>query len=164
LSTDNIGFDVRGGVKIFDFGLAKELLPSLKLPDGRYKLTGYTGSLRYMAPEVVECKPYNESADVFSFGILLWQIISCDVPYENFTVPMYEKLVVGNGYRPSIKKSWPKELVDLMECCWSSNPRNRPALEEAKNRVKMFVMNEETGKQIEFDIDLSRRSAENNGR
>lgn len=52
---DNVGFDVRGDVKIFDFGLAKELDESKKLDDGTYHLTSDTGSLRYMAPG--KCKP-----------------------------------------------------------------------------------------------------------
>ena len=115
-----------------------------------------------MAPEVVKCQPYNESADVFSFGVLLWQMISCLTPYENFTIPMYERMVVENGHRPHIRKSWPKELVDLVKCSWSANPRDRPTLDEAKNRVKMFILSDETGKQIEFDVDLSKRSVENN--
>merc|ERR1719469_1623108 len=117
LSPDNIGFDVRNEVKIFDFGLAKELIPSLKLDDGNYKLTGYTGSIRYMAPEVVLCKSYNESADVFSFGILLWQMLSCATPYDGFTVKMYETLVVEKGYRPQdpkVKEKWPEEVTKLM--------------------------------------------------
>jgi serine/threonine protein kinase len=46
LKPDNIGFDVRGDVKIFDFGLAKEIDPTKVKPDGLYKLTGDTGSPR----------------------------------------------------------------------------------------------------------------------
>jgi serine/threonine protein kinase len=46
-------------VKIFDFGLAKELRTNERLEDGTYKLTGDTGSPRYMAPEVANCKDYN---------------------------------------------------------------------------------------------------------
>lgn len=116
-----------------------------------------------MAPEVVLCQPYNESADVFSFGVLFWQIISCEVPYEGFTISKYEQIVVRNGYRPDIKLSWPRELVELMECCWTTNPRDRPTLKEVKNRLKMFVFNQAAGNQIEFDVDdLSMRSAENN--
>ena len=52
LKPDNIGFDVRGDIKIFDFGLAKELHPDDKMENGLYNLTGDTGSPRYMAPEV----------------------------------------------------------------------------------------------------------------
>ena len=51
LKPDNIGFDVRGDVKIFDLGLAREVDMRKKLEDGTFHLTGDTGSLRYMAPE-----------------------------------------------------------------------------------------------------------------
>eukprot|EP00555_Chaetoceros_dichaeta_P007741 CAMPEP_0198257488 /NCGR_PEP_ID=MMETSP1447-20131203/7159_1 /TAXON_ID=420782 /ORGANISM="Chaetoceros dichaeta, Strain CCMP1751" /LENGTH=316 /DNA_ID=CAMNT_0043944407 /DNA_START=55 /DNA_END=1002 /DNA_ORIENTATION=+ len=72
LKPENIGFDVRDEIKVFDFGLAKELLDTNKNEDETYNLTGYTGSLLYMAPEVALSKPYNRSADVYSFGMLLW--------------------------------------------------------------------------------------------
>ena len=49
----------RGDIKIFDFGLARELRNDLRNPDGTYKLTGETGSLRYMAPEVANGQHYN---------------------------------------------------------------------------------------------------------
>jgi len=162
LSPDNVGFDVRGEVKIFDFGLAKELLPSLKLSDGTYKLTGYTGSLRYMAPEVVLCKPYNESADVFSFGVLLWQMISCTTPYDGFSVKMYETLVVEQGYRPNDVKvkteKIPESLQKLAESCWSDKPKERPTLEDARAILRNFIMSECSEKQRELDLDMSMRS------
>jgi serine/threonine protein kinase len=51
LKPDNIGFDRNGVLKLFDFGLAKEQKPSIAEEDGKYKMTGHTGSRRYMAPE-----------------------------------------------------------------------------------------------------------------
>lgn len=162
LSPDNVGFDVRGEVKIFDFGLAKELLPSSKLPDGNYKLTGYTGSLRYMAPEVVLCKPYNASADVFSFGILLWQIITCVTPYKGYSVKMYETFVVEKGYRPTDATGkvakLPEKLNNLVESCWSDNPKERPTTEDTRAILKSFIMSECSEKQRELDLDMSLRS------
>jgi len=44
-------------VKVFDFGLSKEIHPSMAVGDGTYKLTGYTGSIRYMAPEIAREEP-----------------------------------------------------------------------------------------------------------
>jgi len=158
LSPDNIGFDVRGEVKIFDFGLAKELLPSLRLDDGAYELTGYTGSLRYMAPEVVLCKPYNETADVFSFGVLLWHITSCIMPYQNYTIKMYERNVVKLGHRPPQQKKWPNELNVLMKACWADKVSDRPRLDSVKDRLKYFILGESADKDIEFDVDMSMKS------
>merc|ERR1712232_1964 len=66
LKPDNIGFNMRGQLQLFDFGLAK------KLPGNEnYKLTGGTGTIRYMAPEVINNSLYGLSADVWSFGVVL---------------------------------------------------------------------------------------------
>ena len=51
LKPDNVGFDEKGILKLFDFGLAKELKDSAKTTDGRYRMSGHTGSRRYMSPE-----------------------------------------------------------------------------------------------------------------
>ena len=56
IKPNNIGFDVRGDLKLFDFGLSRELRDIDKTEGGMYKLTGCTGSRRYMAPEVALCK------------------------------------------------------------------------------------------------------------
>jgi len=157
LAADNVGFDVRGQVKIFDFGLAKELHPQAKLPDGNYKLTGYTGSLRYMAPEVVRCRPYNLSADVFSFGILLWVIVACSLPYKGFTVQMFEKMVVSQGFRPPIEKSWSKDVISMMKRCWSANPKERPNFNDITEEMQHLILTI-SGENVEFDLDMSKRS------
>jgi serine/threonine protein kinase len=62
LKPDNIGFTEAGNLKIFDFGLAKRLEFTEKTAGGFYNLTGNTGSLRYMAPEVANDEPYDLSA------------------------------------------------------------------------------------------------------
>ena len=85
IKPENIGFDIRDDVKIFDFGLAKELHAANRNPDGTYNMTNDTGSLRYMAPEVANGKPYNATCDSYSFSILLWQILSMKAPYELYT-------------------------------------------------------------------------------
>jgi serine/threonine protein kinase len=69
LKPTNVGFDVRDDAKLFDFGLAREFRPE-ELEDRSYKLTGETGTMRYMAPEVALSQPYSEKVDVFSFGIM----------------------------------------------------------------------------------------------
>jgi len=54
--------------------------------DGNYKLTGYCGSPIYMAPEVIKCIPYNLTSDVYSFSIVLWEMLSLETPYKKFSL------------------------------------------------------------------------------
>lgn len=61
-SSQNIGFDIRGDIKIFDFGLAKELKPCEQEGEDKYRTDGIAGTRRYMAPEMVQIMPYGEFA------------------------------------------------------------------------------------------------------
>jgi len=75
---ENAGFDVRGDIKVFDFGFCKELTKDLfDKPSGQYNLTKRTGSPPYIAPENFVGKPYGKQSDVFSFGVLLWEMLHC---------------------------------------------------------------------------------------
>ena len=62
-----IGFTLDGTVKLIDFGLAR-IVENATVSNEVYEMSGETGSLRYMAPEVADSKPYNQKADVYSFG------------------------------------------------------------------------------------------------
>lgn len=130
LKPDNIGFDIRGDVKLFDFGLAKELDPSLKSEfDELYELSGNTGSLRYMSPEVARSEPYNLSADVYSFGLLLWQVCSLDLPYDGMNRQDHAELVVHGNERPKLDNSWSTPLRILMKRAWEADPLVRPSMD-----------------------------------
>lgn len=132
LKPDNIGFDVRGDVKIFDFGLAKEIKSDEMVADDLYQMSGNTGSLRYMAPEVALSEPYNHLVDVFSFGILLWQMCSLEVPFATYNVQKHAQRVVKAGERPPVNSSkWTPALCQLMKRCWSADIKARPHFGEA---------------------------------
>ncbi len=136
LKPENIGFDREGNVKIFDFGLAKRLLPDDKVSNGTYRLTGNTGSLRYMAPEVALNQNYNLTADSYSYAIVFWQICSLTVPYAGYNVRMHADLVVGKGNRPKIERSWPYEWSLLMTTCWSTVASERLGFDEILEQME----------------------------
>jgi serine/threonine protein kinase len=78
-------------------------------------LTGDTGSPRYMDPEVAMLKPYNELCDVYSFCILLWEMIELATPFQGYTVSMFTKKVVQGGVRPKINTDLPVPIQRLFE-------------------------------------------------
>ena len=133
LKPENVGIDSRGQVRLFDFGLCKELKPSdlVERPD-MYQATGCTGSRRFMAPEVVRCLPYGFSADVYSLSILFWMIFALDTPFATYTAAKHmDKVVIGGNRPPAILNNLynNKRLQLLMEDCWSSQPGRRPRID-----------------------------------
>lgn len=132
LKPDNIGFDKEDNLKLFDFGLAKELKPYKRHEDGTYHLTANTGSRRYMAPEVALRKRYNLSVDVFSFAILLWEICALEKPFDGYSEIQHMSFVVQRGYRPKIEaiKGWPESLRSLITRSWDQDMNRRPTFRE----------------------------------
>lgn len=156
LKPENIGFDIRDDVKVFDLGLAKEIHPKEAMKDGTYRLTGMTGSLRYMAPEVALKKSYNFSADTYSFGILLHQIISMETPYRGFNIQLHRDLVIGRGVRPTIPDKWPDAWASLVRRCWSKDLFERPRLGRVLDELRSNVYVLQGGQ--DPALDVSRRT------
>lgn len=130
LKPDNVGLDIRGDVKIFDLGLAKELRPASAYQDGTYNLSGNTGSLRYMSPEVALCKPYNRSADVYSFSLLLHEIMSLKTPYQGMSRRLHADNVVRGSVRPSVDPSWPSRTKCSLQRGWDATWYARPTMRD----------------------------------
>lgn len=143
LKPDNLGFDANGVLKLFDFGLAKRLDPEHKTHDGLYFLTGNTGSLRYMAPEVALGEPYSQLVDSYSFAILFWQICSLQTPYAGFSTRMHAEKVVREGKRPKIDGSWPLSWAEIMERSWHQETEKRPDFDELAAFFEEQVLNME---------------------
>jgi len=136
LKPENVGFSGTQ-VKLFDFGLSKRLLPDDKVSSGLYRLTGNTGSLRYMAPEVAMNQCYDTKADSYSFAIVFWQLCSLTVPYAGYNVRRHADEIVGRGHRPGVLRSWPASWSELMSTCWQSDIESRLDFGEILDRLNM---------------------------
>jgi len=126
LKPENIGFTTDKKLKLFDFGLAACVRKKV-FANESYKMTGFTGTMAYMAPEVALRKPYNEKVDIYSFGIILWQMVTGETPFDGMSKAMYMESVAVGGLRPSIPKDVPKDLAMLMQQCWDQDPKRRPS-------------------------------------
>jgi serine/threonine protein kinase len=141
---ENVGFDVRGDVKIFDFGLSKCLSPELKARDpatGKllthgYRLTPRTGSIHTMAPEVASGLPYDEKCDVFSFAVLLWEMLALQSPFRSYTKREYMFRVVEMQERPWVQHRWPDLVKRLLREAWDDDPRRRPDMKRVSATLR----------------------------
>nr|DAD41731.1 TPA_asm: hypothetical protein HUJ06_016054 [Nelumbo nucifera] len=123
LKAANLLMDENEVVKVADFGVAR-----VQAQSG--VMTAETGTYRWMAPEVIEHKPYDHKADVFSFGIVLWELLTGKLPYEYLTPLQAAVGVVQKGLRPTIPKNTHPKLADLLERCWQQDPTLRPDFSE----------------------------------
>ncbi|KAG1347744.1 serine/threonine-protein kinase STY13 [Cocos nucifera] len=105
VKTENMLLDAHRNLKIADFGVARVEAQNPK------DMTGETGTLGYMAPEVLDGKPYNRKCDVYSFGICLWEIYCCDMPYPDLSFAEVSSAVV----RQVDKRPDMDEVVRLLE-------------------------------------------------
>lgn len=164
LKPQNIGFDADGGVRIFDFGLARDMDPhngSVTYRGGRC-LTGMVGTPRYMAPENALCQPYGLPSDVYSFAVLLWEICTLKVAYEGVTVEEVVDKVVRGNQRPSLRRtggSISSQMKELLQMSWQPNPQDRPTIEVICRHLEDEVASSTLVKQspIEASLDNEKR-------
>ncbi|KAH7285497.1 hypothetical protein KP509_33G031200 [Ceratopteris richardii] len=123
LKAANLLIDENEVIKVADFGVAR-----VQAQNG--VMTAETGTYRWMAPEVIEHWPYNRKADVFSFGIVLWELLTGKLPYEHLTPLQAAVGVVQKGLRPTIPKNIHPRVAELLPRCWQQDPAERPEFSE----------------------------------
>eukprot|EP00897_Mesotaenium_endlicherianum_P006998 jgi/Mesen1/6326/ME000328S05612 len=139
LKTSNLLLSLEGIVKIVDFGAARS--------EGRpHDMTGETGTFRYMAPEMIDHKPYTKTVDVYSFGIVLWELVTGEVPYDGMSSLQAAFGVARKNLRPPAVKGCPAVLNNLMQMCWHAQPQKRPTFASVVSILSEFLGQSKTGR------------------
>ena len=107
---------------------------------------GIKGKPTYLAPEILISKEYSKSSDVYSFGMVVYEIVTYEIPFNNMTdaVQIIDE-VVTKGNRPEFKETVPDCYKNLIERCWSAEPNERPTFSEIIDELKNnseFITNE----------------------
>ncbi|KAH0668971.1 hypothetical protein KY289_023464 [Solanum tuberosum] len=135
VKTENLLVDKSTGrVKIIDFGLSSEFY-SLGL-DYPPMMVGTSGTMGYMAPEVLSDASYDHKCDVYSFAICLWEMYTCLDPYPEHISRSKISHQIYKDRRPEIPKCCPRPLSDIMEKCWDVKPQNRPEMKEVVHMLE----------------------------
>ncbi|CAI2170043.1 13045_t:CDS:2 [Funneliformis geosporum] len=98
------------------------------------------GKIGYMAPEVLRCTQiYTKAADVYSFGMILWELTSCRMPFSNMRQDIHLIYEIIDGKRPKVVEGTPPAFAKLIEDCWQSDPNLRPTMEVVHKRIWSYA-------------------------
>src|SRR3989440_4755155 len=97
--------------------------------------TSIYGNLPYIAPEVISRKEYTFKSDIYSIGMLMWEISSGQPPFSIYEHDLDFAMNIINGMRPKIVPGTPLEYKSLMEQCWDADPLKRPDINSLFNKI-----------------------------
>lgn len=123
--------DLVGGdfmVKLTDFGLA-----TMTKSDEEH--TAETGTYRWMAPEVIRHESYSYEADVYSFSIVVWQLLTREVPFHGYSQVQAATMVALDHARPPFPHGIPDLVRSLISEGWDKTPKARPSFEDIAKRL-----------------------------
>jgi serine/threonine protein kinase len=145
LKPANIGYDARGNIKIFDFGLARQMPPcpggaGLNEKNGATYRYSKAGSLRYMAPEVIMRQPYSKGVDVYSLSLIIWQMLTLAVPYNSLeTERSFERSIALKNLRPPLRLLPPvlaKCIKPVLSRGWQGRVQSRSTISEMRRGIQ----------------------------
>ena len=135
LKTLNLLVTLEGRVKVADFGLSK-VLGAVSIVPGTKTITG---TPQYMAPEVMFCQPQSLRVDIYSVGVIMWEMMTGVIPWKELdyvqiiqrvTHPSNDTELVPPG-RPKIDHVYrtlaPSGYIHLLENCWAQDSKHRPS-------------------------------------
>jgi serine/threonine protein kinase len=106
--------------KICDFGLSHKNQGDLNTGDTK-------GTFRWMAPEVIKEELITFKCDVYSYGIVLWELLTREIPFSDMPLVQVVWAVAQCNERPELPSTFPTGFHDLVEQCWQHDPEHRPS-------------------------------------
>uniref|UniRef100_A0A672JLP7 Protein kinase domain-containing protein n=1 Tax=Salarias fasciatus TaxID=181472 RepID=A0A672JLP7_SALFA len=117
LKSRNVVLTADKVLKICDFGASKFLTHTTHM--------SLVGTFPWMAPEVIQSLPVSETCDTFSYGVVLWEMLTREIPFKGLEGLQVAWLVVEKNERLTIPSSCPSSFAELMRNCWRTEPKER---------------------------------------
>ncbi|GFH29521.1 dual specificity protein kinase shkE [Haematococcus lacustris] len=109
-------------------------------------LSGQTGTLMYMSPEMFKEEPYTEAVDVFSFAVVMYELFHRYLMLHAISLEGTDEEVeayaerVSNGFRPPIAPHLGPEFQSLLQQCWAQDPATRPRMDQVVQRLRQLQL------------------------
>ena len=117
------------------------------------------GVLPYIAPEILRGQNYTKAADVYSFGIIMYEVFSGLPPYHDVSHDKNLAMKICLGFRPRFNIKVPQLIVHLIKRCLDANPLNRPTAEEVKDILySLYDDCKDFDKQMELNKQIKEAS------
>jgi serine/threonine protein kinase len=141
----NIFIDIKDNIWVQaitgDLGLSKSSLVDEKDNE-------IYGVIPYVAPEVFQKKEYTKASDVYSIGMIMWELMTGRRPFwdRNHNIDLI--IEICDGLRPPIVTNAPKGYIELMKQCWRSDPNERPTAAELQENIEEIFVKEPCNKTV----------------
>ena len=129
LHSGNILCENELDVVISDFGLSKSATESSSNDNENY------GIIPYMAPEIFKRQKYTTASDVYSFGMIMWELMTGRMPFWDQAQDTELIIDICDGLRPPTVTNASGGYIDLMQTCWDSDPNKRPTSDHIINTL-----------------------------
>src|SRR6266542_2133559 len=140
----NILYENESDVVISDLGISKSSIKSTNDDDNEIY-----GVLSYMAPEILRGKEYTTASDIYSFGMIMWELMTGRMPFWDQKNDVEFIIKICKDFRPPIITNAPKGYVELMQECWNSDPNKRPiAIDILENLINIERVEEQNPTEI----------------
>ena len=157
LKSGNIFLMKNGLVKLGDFGISKRFQKTMD------KAKTFIGTPYYLSPEIINGKPYDSKSDIWSLGVLLYEMMTFKMPFNANSLPMLSVKIMRGQYIPP-PTIYTKDLRELVTKCLTVEPKNRPSIQEIlrmpiiQNRIRSFLTENQYNK--EFNKTITKKYKE----
>jgi mitogen-activated protein kinase kinase kinase 13 len=117
-------------VKISDFGTSREW-------NEKSTKMSFAGTVAWMAPEVIRNEPCSEKVDIWSYGVVLWELLTNEIPYKDVDSSAIIWGVGSNSLHLPVPSTCPEGFKLLMTQCWRAKPRNRPSFRQIQMHLEI---------------------------
>lgn len=130
LKSPNVLISINSVLKISDFGTSRQLSDCSKI-------MSFAGTVAWMAPEVIRSELCSEKVDIWSFGVVMWELLTLEIPYRDFEQSTIIYGVGNANLSLPLPESFPKGYRLLMQMSWKNKPRNRPSFQQILAHIEI---------------------------